>query len=83
MMAPANFVIYLKQNRHFLRLLHMFSTSFGRPTMCDKCVELDKKIEHYRRFQRAIDDRQMIDGAEKLIAKLEAEKAALHPEYDL
>jgi hypothetical protein len=51
--------------------------------MCDKCVELDKKIEHYRRFQRAIDDRQMIDGAEKLIAKLEAEKAALHPEYDL
>jgi hypothetical protein len=24
-MAPANFVIYLKQNRHFLRLLHMFS----------------------------------------------------------
>ena len=48
--------------------------------MCDKCVEIDKKIAHYRRFQRAIDDRQVIYGAEKLIAELEAEKAALHPE---
>ena len=48
--------------------------------MCDMCVELDKKIEQYRRFQRAVDDKQMIYGAEKLIAELEAKKAALHPE---
>ena len=48
--------------------------------MCDKCVEIDKTIERYRNILRSINDKKTIDGAEKLIADLEAQKAALHPE---
>jgi hypothetical protein len=48
--------------------------------MCDKCDEIDKTIERYRRIQQRILDQQLADGAQKLIAELEADKAALHPE---
>jgi hypothetical protein len=48
--------------------------------MCEKCVEIDKKIERYRNILRSIRDEATVDGAEKLIADLEAQKAALHPE---
>jgi hypothetical protein len=48
--------------------------------MCDKCDELDKKIEHYHRLASQITDQQFNERANKLIAELEAEKAALHPE---
>jgi hypothetical protein len=43
-------------------------------------VEIDKKIERYRNILRSIRDEATVDGAEKLIADLEAQKAALHPE---
>jgi hypothetical protein len=48
--------------------------------MCDKCLELDSKIEHYRRISGSILDEVMINRLNELIAKLEAEKMALHPE---
>jgi len=48
--------------------------------MCDKCSELDKKIDHYRRVIDAINDRQAVDGITQLIKEAEAEKAKLHPE---
>jgi hypothetical protein len=48
--------------------------------MCEKCVELDGKIEHYKRIASRMDDRAMLDGIKELIAGLQAEKAALHPE---
>jgi len=48
--------------------------------MCDKCQELDKKIEHYRRIAETITDQFTIDGIKSLIADMEALKAALHPE---
>jgi hypothetical protein len=48
--------------------------------MCEKCVEIDKTIAWYRKIQRSINDQKTIDGAEKLIAELEAKKLALHPE---
>lgn len=48
--------------------------------MCDKCIELDKKIERYRQIQQAILDQVTVDGIKQLIAKMEAQKAALHPE---
>jgi hypothetical protein len=50
--------------------------------MCEKCVEIDKTIEWYRKVQRSISDQKTIDGAEKLIAELETKKSALHPERD-
>ena len=48
--------------------------------VCDKCAELDGKIEHYRRLSSMMTDQQMIDGLKALIEKLRAEKAALHSE---
>jgi hypothetical protein len=50
--------------------------------MCDRCVELDGKIEHYRRIASSINDQLTIDRIKSLIAELEAQKAALHPEQE-
>jgi len=45
-----------------------------------KTSSWDKTIERYRRIKERISDQQLIDGAQKLIDELEADKAALHPE---
>ncbi|MBJ7402547.1 MAG: hypothetical protein JHD07_04325 [Bradyrhizobium sp.] len=48
--------------------------------MCEKCNELDKKIEHYKAIQSRVTDRTTLDGIAELIAQLLARKADLHPE---
>jgi hypothetical protein len=48
--------------------------------MCDKCVEIDKKIARYRRILLSIGDQVTADRTKELITDLEAQKAALHPE---
>ena len=48
--------------------------------MCEKCVEIDKTIERYRQIERSIMDQLTVDRTKELIADLEAQKAALHPE---
>jgi hypothetical protein len=45
-------------------------------------VELDGKIEHYRRLSSMLMDQQTIDGIKSLIEKMQADKAALHPEQE-
>jgi hypothetical protein len=52
----------------------------GGVPMCDKCVELDGKIEHYQRMASLITDRTTLDGIKELIARMKAQKAELHPE---
>jgi hypothetical protein len=48
--------------------------------MCDKCVEIDRTIERYRRVLMAIDDHVTVDRTKEMIADLQAQNAALHPE---
>ena len=48
--------------------------------MCDKCQELGKKIERYRRLAFSINDQLTIDRYNQLIKDTEAEKAKLHPD---
>jgi hypothetical protein len=48
--------------------------------MCEKCVELDKKIEQYRALARKVTDQPTLDAIDVLIKKMETRKAALHPE---
>jgi len=48
--------------------------------MCEKCTEIDKTLDRYRRILLAIDDQITIDRTRELISDLEAEKVALHPE---
>ena len=43
-----------------------FPDSSGGP-MCDKCVELDKKIERYRRLSSSLADQMTIDRIYALI----------------
>jgi hypothetical protein len=50
--------------------------------MCEKCVEIDKNIERYRRIQRSIGDPATVDRTKEMIAELKDQKAALHPEQD-
>jgi len=44
------------------------------------CVELDKKIEHYRRILLSIGDQITVERLRALIGDLQAQKATLHPE---
>jgi hypothetical protein len=48
--------------------------------MCEKCDEIDKRIERYRQVERTILDQVTVDRAKEMVAELEAQKAALHPE---
>jgi hypothetical protein len=48
--------------------------------MCDKCVELDSKIEHYQHMASRITDQAMLDGIKELIERMQAQKLAFHPE---
>ena len=48
--------------------------------MCDRCVELDRKIEHYHRLASRFADQALLDGIRGLIVRAEVEKAALHPD---
>jgi len=48
--------------------------------MCEKCVEIDKTILRYRVILLSISDQVTVDRTKELIADLEAQKVALHPE---
>jgi hypothetical protein len=48
--------------------------------MCDRCVELDGKIEHYQRMVSRTTDQATLDAIKRLIERMKAQKAALHPE---
>jgi hypothetical protein len=48
--------------------------------MCEKCIEIDTKIEHYQQLSRLIIDQPTLDGIKQLIEQMKAEKIALHPE---
>jgi hypothetical protein len=50
--------------------------------MCDKCDELDVRIDHYRKLATAITDRLTLDGIADRIKEMEAEKVQLHPVQD-
>ena len=48
--------------------------------MCDQCLELDKKIEHYERIARSINDQLTIDRLKELVEQMRARKVSLDPE---
>ena len=50
--------------------------------MCDRCTELDRKIEHYRQIAAQVIDKVTFDRIEKLVADLQAQKVTLHPRLE-
>ena len=61
-------------------LYQLGGSLFERVPMCGKCVELDKRIEHYQKMLLAIADQITVERLRALIGDLQAQKAALHPE---
>ena len=49
--------------------------------MCEKCIEIDKKILRYERLS-VVTDQLTIDGIKELIKRMKAQQAALHPEQE-
>jgi hypothetical protein len=58
------------------------ATPNAEPEMCDKCVELDRKLAHYERLYKSISDQLTIDRINELVKQIKAQKAALHPEQE-
>jgi hypothetical protein len=50
--------------------------------MCEKCIEIDEKIEHYQHLSSGITDQPLLDGIKELIERMKAQKAALHPKQE-
>jgi hypothetical protein len=46
--------------------------------MCDKCEQLDKKIEHYRQLSRQVNDQPTLEGIDRLIAQCLSRKIGFH-----
>jgi hypothetical protein len=47
--------------------------------MCEKCEELDRRIERYRRIASLMTDRLALSSIALLIERYEAQKRELHP----
>ena len=60
----------------------MPAASSPERAMCNKCVEIDKKIEHYRLLASRLTDQPILDGIKELIERMQAQKAALHPDQE-
>jgi len=50
--------------------------------MCERCIEIDIKIERYRRMGKMINDKTALQAIDTLVAGLEAQKLALHANPD-
>jgi hypothetical protein len=48
--------------------------------MCEKCVADDRHIAEYQALSRSVLDRAALNGIAELISKLQAGKAARHPD---
>ena len=48
--------------------------------MCDKCIQLDKKIEHYERLVSGVADELTLERLRELVREMRAQKTALHPD---
>jgi hypothetical protein len=47
--------------------------------MCDKCIEDEKRIDHYQALARTIPDQKALDAINDLIMELRSAKSARHP----
>lgn len=47
--------------------------------MCEQCEKIDARIAYFRELATYVMDRTRLDSIEVVIAKLEADKKALHP----
>jgi hypothetical protein len=46
--------------------------------VCDKCTELDRRIDHLKKMIERLEDPETVEAANEMIAQMEATKATLH-----
>jgi hypothetical protein len=46
--------------------------------MCERCLEVDKKLQHYRVLHNSVTDNLVVQMIREMIDTLAAEKNALH-----
>ena len=51
--------------------------------MCEKCAEIERRVDRYRMMQSQVTDKQVLTGLAALIAELLKMEAELHPEQDI
>jgi hypothetical protein len=51
-----------------------------RRAVCEKCVQLDSKIEHYRLLASRVTDHPLLEAIKELIERMQAQQLALHTE---
>ena len=54
----------------------------GTLNMCDRCIELGKKIEHLQTLAARVLDHMTTDGIAELVRELRDEKKKLHPDQE-
>jgi hypothetical protein len=47
--------------------------------MCEKCVELDRRVSHLRTLLANMTDSRTVAAINVMVEKIETEKAAFHP----
>jgi hypothetical protein len=67
------------RNRLFPFALLLFQTTDEVLSVCDKCDELDDRIERYRKLASGISDRLTLDAIADRIKEMEAQKVQFHP----
>jgi hypothetical protein len=48
--------------------------------MCEECKHIDERIARYRLLGNQITDEQTLDGIDRLIQELKAQRRRLHPD---
>jgi hypothetical protein len=48
--------------------------------MCDKCIQLDKKIERYESLASGVTDQLTLERLRELVREMRTQKTALHPQ---
>jgi hypothetical protein len=54
----------------------------AEPEMCDKCIELDGKIEHYERIAGSISDQLTMIGSKNWWSKRRPKRRRFHPQQE-
>jgi hypothetical protein len=50
--------------------------------MCERCIEIDTKIERYSRMAKMINDKTALQAIDRLVADLQTQKLVLHPKRE-
>jgi hypothetical protein len=51
----------------------------GKRAMCERCNEIDVRVDYYRQLARGVTDKAALGTINSMIADTDIQKRALHP----